>query len=246
MFSKLSKKVIFVFCSIFLLVATYSPFLSSMQRSITFDNIASKKYAKTKQLYIEITKPNYSITTIERLSKDPDVDINIQAGPFLNTLLHTAIINKHSTPLESDVISIISILLNNRTLNLVLTNSEGNTPLHSAIEEGYFTVAIILIRAMIERNFDLNTQNNHGDTALHLATKENQYEPVEQLLQAPGIQINLQNHEHKTATDLANDLGFKRIEEFLIQHGGILMAPSSVSRVNSEAQFAGEIFQMDL
>ena len=240
----LPKTVIFAFCSTFLLVTIHFPFLSSMREPITFENIEPQKYHKTCQLYNVVTNQGCNFMGIETLTKDSAVEINIQTGPFLNTLLHTAIIRKYPIQSESIVISIINALLENKSVNLVLTNNEGNTPLHSAIEERYFIVAKILIQTMIERNFDLNTQNKNGDTALHLATKYNQIALIAQLLQAPNIQINLPNNAHKTATDLASDFGFKQIENLLIQHDGIFTEGHAVSRVNSE-QF-GEIFPMDL
>ncbi|HEV3269267.1 MAG TPA: ankyrin repeat domain-containing protein [Candidatus Rhabdochlamydia sp.] len=75
------------------------------------------------------------------------------------------------------------------------------------------------------REVDINYQDDDGDTFLHAATKEGHQDIVE-LLVDKGADRTIQNKEHKTALDLANELNNpnkQKIIDLLVRPG-----PSSI------------------
>jgi ankyrin repeat protein len=244
----LSRLSFFYITNIIFLAITGTPSLfSAIPPCITFENIHPSKYQKTMQLYQEVINPFNTLMQskrIEELSQGKDIEINIQIGPFLNTLIHTAIFTRHSISAEDGIVDIIKALLVNTTINLTLTNTDGNTPLHTALEEDYFKVANLLLDEMRVRNFDFNTQNKQGNTVLHLAVQKHQHVIVGKLLAISNMAVNTRNKHNKTAQDIAYENGFKPIENLLTEHGGIL-THETLSRANSGAQLDGEIFELE-
>ncbi len=86
--------------------------------------------------------------------------------------------------------SIFSIkkIVNNNSINVKETDSDGNTLLMIAVENGCLEVTKLLV----EIGININARNNHGETALELAREKKHYKIVEYLIQQ-GADITINN-----------------------------------------------------
>ena len=79
-------------------------------------------------------------------------------------------------------------------LSTSLENGLKLTPLHVAIEHGNFLMA----KLMLSFGADPNRRDNQGWTALHAAALVGNVDIVKELLDFPGIYLNMQSHEKST------------------------------------------------
>jgi hypothetical protein len=77
---------------------------------------------------------------------------------------------------------IISLLINNDTIDLLQSDDEGDTPLHVAVDNGYLSIVKELLKKIKSENIDI--KNKHGETPLSLAACCGDKEVVRELLAA--------------------------------------------------------------
>lgn len=91
-----------------------------------------------------------------------------------NNLLHLAVINNNADEVKK-IIDIINskqgytVHLDDSDDIINIQNSDGNTPLHLAIQTNNNEI----IASLLSNNADINRQNNDGNTPLQLALKQN-------------------------------------------------------------------------
>ena len=78
---------------------------------------------------------------------------------------------------------VMALLTDHETLQI--SDQEGWTPLHAAIDGGHIDIANLLL----DHGANVDTMNIYGDTPLSTATQEGQEELVEELL-ARGAKIS--------------------------------------------------------
>lgn len=85
-------------------------------------------------------------------------------------------------------------------------DQNGSTPLMWAASIGkpdHVTLVQLMLGPDIKPHLGINQQNKNGETALMFAAREGKNQVVRLLLQAPNIDINIQDNSNKTALDLA-------------------------------------------
>ena len=85
--------------------------------------------------------------------------------------------------------------------NINVQTTNGNTPLHLAIEKSNNKN---VVNTLLQCEPDLTKQNRSGDTCLHLAAMKGQQDVFRRLIDL-GSDISLKNKNGKTAYDLACD-----------------------------------------
>lgn len=108
----------------------------------------------------------------------------------------------------------------NQNLNgreLLLYNSQQNTPLHLAAING----AIRIINLLAAKGASMNARNRFGQTPLHLAVYHSKNDVIDLLLQH-GTVIDAVDNEGGTPVSWATYLGFLEITELLIKKGANL------------------------
>jgi ankyrin repeat protein len=88
--------------------------------------------------------------------------------------------------------------------------SDGGTVLYHAAKKGYDDI----VKYLLNIGVDINEQTKDGDTALTIACKNYQLEVVDVLLNH-NADKEIRNNEKKNAIEIANQLGFKLIENIL-------------------------------
>ena len=97
------------------------------------------------------------LTKLLELGADPNIT-EIDGNTALNTI---AI---HGKGEHDNRIACLNTIIE-KTLDINLSNEEGNTPVHSAIINGNLTI----IKSLIDAGACINIKNNRGDTALNTA-----------------------------------------------------------------------------
>lgn len=80
---------------------------------------------------------------------------------------------------EHNQIEILSLLLQEKSLNIDITTSTHQSALHIAVKNNNILCAELLLK----HNINVNITNHHALTALHLAAKKNNREMVELIMQ---------------------------------------------------------------
>ena len=131
-------------------------------------------------------------TIVEALLK-AGADVNAAGqinGDARNTVLHLAI--------EPSKFEILKLLLMNGAI-ADSRNKTGSTPLHLAVRLGS---GIEIYKLLLYAGVDVNAQDLHGNTVLHLLVVADDIAVIRYFLEN-GAKAGIQNHEGKTAGDVA-------------------------------------------
>ena len=91
----------------------------------------------------------------------------------------------------------------------------GETPLHKAIDQHYFTpVLLTIVEKLIENRADVNAKNNHNITPLHKAAHNGHLTIVKYLMEK-GAYFNVQNNRKKTPLTIAREENYSEMVTFL-------------------------------
>jgi ankyrin repeat protein len=77
-----------------------------------------------------------------------------------------------------------------------IDHGNGNRPIHIAAQNGHFD----LVKLMIEKSADLNSQNHKGNTALHMAIEYDYYDSAMALI-SNGADASIKNSDGHQAID---------------------------------------------
>ncbi|KAG5999230.1 hypothetical protein E4U43_002197 [Claviceps pusilla] len=101
------------------------------------------------------------------------------------------------------------------------TDRHGRTALHLACENGDMDIANLLLA----RGADHTLRNKRGWSPLHVAARNNRSELVELLLGIPGIDINMQDHNGRTAFYHAVMRGKAHVVDVFLARGASVTIP---------------------
>ena len=100
-------------------------------------------------------------------------------------------------------------------------NESGNTALHVAAEYGH----VHLVRFLLEKGINVESEGYYGTTALHRAVTAGHYFVVSLLLKE-GANVQARSGDGKTALHRAADAGHESLVRLLLQHGASIEAKS--------------------
>ncbi len=109
-------------------------------------------------------------------------------------------------------------LVKEKGADINFQDSNGNTPLHLAVNRAYFYPILELIKILLYFGADLTTQNNHGRTALHLAAKSGNLEIVH-LLSKRNTEVAIQDKCGRIPLHLAIESGNFLTIKYLLNIG---------------------------
>jgi len=108
----------------------------------------------------------------------------------------------HSNTLHDNVrkghLRVVKYCLTLEPMDLNIQDNDGNTPLHTACENGNIEIA----KALLTAGAGANTQDNDGNTPLHTACKNGNIDIAKALLIA-GANQNVENKEKKKPFQVA-------------------------------------------
>lgn len=148
--------------------------------------------------------PGANLRLLEMIIRDKRTDINIQNKNDKATILRLACIYAKEDNLEG----IIEILLNDNRINVNIQDSDGDTPLHGAVDWAGDSGSDRAVSLLLKHpDIDLNVQNNDLDTPLHVAafSRKSTERSLEMLLRHPRTNIYLKDKKGKTAYDLTHN-----------------------------------------
>ncbi len=123
-----------------------------------------------------------------------------------NTLAHLCVyLSRSADNLEEAIL----YLMNKRkaTRLLKMKNSEGNTPIHCALND-YDKLGIPLLKFMLKKSeLDVNTRNEKGDTLLSTAIRGNQSVEMLRFLIKLGANYRVFNNDESNLLHLAAEVG---------------------------------------
>ncbi|MBA2653459.1 MAG: ankyrin repeat domain-containing protein [Gammaproteobacteria bacterium] len=91
------------------------------------------------------------------------------------------------------------LIVSNAHLNEIVAYSDFGAPLHVASQYGH----IPLIELLLTKGAQVNLQDEDQNTALHRAVEFWQYDVIDVLTNAPGIDLNIMNVSYKTPLGVA-------------------------------------------
>ena len=160
------------------------------------------------------------ITTLFKLAKAKEIDLkNITTTHSGQTLLHLVSNYKMSERYES----ILSLLKEMEKLGILYpeaVNENGNSPLHIACYQKFFTMARYIIQFCKWSKKSLNVTNVNGNTALHIACKNGDIDIVREFMNAyfmTNIDFNAANDKGITPLHLACYFGHNKVVAMLIE-----------------------------
>ncbi|KAL9608478.1 MAG: hypothetical protein Q9167_006698 [Letrouitia subvulpina] len=150
---------------------------------------------------LEATWVNERLDIMHLLLRHPKIEPNVishfGAG---NTLLHKAVVTRNE--------DVMKVLLQDDRIDPNKWNKEGITPLHLAvIRNEARTWDFLLARADLRPN----RRDKEGDTPLHFAVKRGKESSVRQLLGDMRVDIDALNKDFRTALEIAELRGNRRI-----------------------------------
>ncbi|WP_295162859.1 ankyrin repeat domain-containing protein [uncultured Brachyspira sp.] len=95
-------------------------------------------------------------------------------------------------------------------VNINSKDFSNRTPLMYAAEDG----AVETIEYLLKNGADINETDVKGDSALIIAIKNNNIK-ASQLLIEKGADIRIKNEDNKDASNIAADMGYKEISNFI-------------------------------
>lgn len=117
----------------------------------------------------------------------------------------------HIACLASSNPSIIRSLFSHQELKVNHLNSEGETPLHLAIQKGHLPTLTLLLE---HPSIDVNLLNLKGISPLHLAVEKNSL-PIVKLLLDKKADLKLVDLKGRTALDVAKEKNLQEIIQLL-------------------------------
>ncbi|KAL8707589.1 MAG: hypothetical protein Q9220_007430 [cf. Caloplaca sp. 1 TL-2023] len=137
---------------------------------------------------------DHLISIIDNLLHQPGLNPNIVDRKGRSPLIRAAQLN---------LIHCVGLLLSVDDIETNLIDKEGRTALSRALEHGE-TDSVSIIQS--DRKFDVNAQDDRGETMLSRAVRAARHGEVNRLVALEGIDLQLQNHDGKTPSDLVNEL----------------------------------------
>lgn len=125
-----------------------------------------------------------ALTIFKQLSGKYSVNIIDKLGW---TPLHNAV--------ESNNISIVKFLLNEKDINVNCKEAKGWAPLHRAAINGYLCPLNLLLQ---HKDINVNIENHSGRTPLHRAAREGHVDCLERLLSIPEINVNALDKKYRS------------------------------------------------
>jgi ankyrin repeat protein len=122
--------------------------------------------------------------------------------------------NNKLTPLHRVKSKAVAEILVNRDADVNAGDLDGKTILH-IMSYGVAGNCKDLLRFLVYRGADVNRKDNFNDTPLHLAAKHGNRQVVELLL-SHRANAGAMNLSHRTARQVAQDMGHSEIEELLL------------------------------
>lgn len=127
-------------------------------------------------------------------------------------------------------------LLVSKGANINLATVDGERPLHRASSFGHTGAMRHLLSAP---DFHVNAKNKAGRTALHLAAMQEQVGAVLLLLlDQPGIQIDEEDSDSRSALDSAALKGHRAVVEALVEFGADLTDAIELARYGGHEELA--------
>ncbi|XP_023228069.1 ankyrin repeat domain-containing protein 50-like [Centruroides sculpturatus] len=147
-----------------------------------------------------------TVSIFKRMVDGTNINIHNHRG---ETLLHRMVTSIR------DCGELMELFLN-RGVDLNVVNERGETPLVCAIDKGYDSTAIFLIKC----GTDTKICDRYGQTALHHAAQRNRSEVVAHLLEV-GCPVNGQDVNGDTALYLAASKGNTEVVKLLLAHPSV-------------------------
>lgn len=147
---------------------------------------------------------------------DAGADINEKTSDGL-TLLHCVAQSPSGNKAVTELLIAKGLDVNAKYTSKGSVESQGATPLHSAVAKGNLEVAEVLIKNGAEVNAKCSNTRN---TPLHWAAR-NDHKAVAELLIAKGADVNAKGTKGETPLDLAISKGNKELVDLLRKHGAV-------------------------
>lgn len=189
-------------------------------------------------------------TEILGLFKQHGVNFKEKADNFSTHLHYAAAINAEGNSVR---------FLLNSGLSVDLKDSNNNTPLLLAVQQGCYTEPNIKI--FFENGADINARNKHGFTPLHLAIAAGNLERTQFILSlgladlrvavpswainSIAADVNAKDNEGNTPLHLASKLGYLEIAKILIACGADVSARNNFNESTLDVAVDSQ-FQEDL
>lgn len=170
---------------------------------------------------------NGHVNTVKKLLTIPKVNVN-HANTTCTTALSIAIVDKHQMVLHE--------LLGSPDLNVNLIDKWGNSPLTLAVRNENLNA----VKALLDRGAHINytcSTYNYSKSALMCAAENGYIEIVDQLLKAPGVNVNLANKDGATALYFAIRAGKSRTAAQLIKVPGVEFRSTLLWAVRKENDY---------
>jgi len=141
------------------------------------------------------------------VSKGADIDKKDRT--FGYTPLMHAIVNNNQLQLV-----IVQYLINKARSHVGMRSMLGLRPVHLLLEVSKVDDRMAMMRLIMDKGGDINSQTDTGDTAMHLAVQRPaELNWIKFLMQVYGSQLNLsiKNKKGETPLDIANKLAYQDI-----------------------------------
>ena len=170
-------------------------------------------------------------TPLHQVASGHIIDAEICLKHMRTLLYHNAQLNTKNNAektalyyaVKNDRREMVASLLKNGA-SCMLSDDEGNLPIHAAAKYGTSTGAHAMIDLLVKNNFlCINTTNRYGNTPLHVAAligethyanKKEQKKRCENIVRSlllNGAKNSIKNYDNETALDIAQRLGSKKI-----------------------------------
>ena len=108
-----------------------------------------------------------------------------------------------------------------------ITDSEGNTLLSIACNNGYNKIVKFLLR----NGSDVNTKNNEGDSPLHMSCMSGYHRVVKTLIKN-GADINSKNLKGETPLHISSYVNELKITKILMENGADINAKNNIGETS--------------
>lgn len=169
-----------------------------------------------------------------------DLNVQIPSGLYKGeTALHIATRQNHQEVVQH-------IIYGGADLNI--KEDGGKTPLMMASERGNLEIAKMLIAAGADVNVQIPGGLYKGQTALHIATRVNKIDVVQELVNAPKINLNIQDSSGETPLMIASEKGNKEVTQMLINAGANpnIQKPSGLYKGQTALHIASRINRIEI
>lgn len=165
---------------------------------------------------IQLIRESQTKEVIDLISTKPMVK-NVWFPPPFGPILHVA------AWLGNDI-KLVEFLLK-KGANPNITNENGETPLHRAVERSLKRrlITLDIIRLLCRHGADPNQSNENLCTPLHQAARHSWHDPIKLLIEL-GAKINSTTNDGETVLDIVRSmkfLGTKSLERWLKSKGAV-------------------------